>query len=258
MTMRTLKWTCALATAMAALAAPDARAADSTDFRVGAADKDITPPPGIPMWGYGARHDLLSQGALDPLMAKAIVIAAGDDKVALVGIDLGRGPTEAMMKTIRRRDRRQGRHPQRHDHRQPHAPRPGHRADRRARPGQRQVRRRRRLFPETAPAARRSHSRRRQGAEAGEDRSRDRVGSIEPQPAHQARAQGHRSHAGGRPLRRPGGQADRRPRQLRRAPGHDRGKVSSSTRPTTRVPQEQGGSRAGHQVRLHARALPAT
>ena len=44
----------------------------------------------------------LSQGALDPLMAKAIVIAAGDDKVALVGIDLGRGPTEAMMKTIRR------------------------------------------------------------------------------------------------------------------------------------------------------------
>ena len=35
-------------------------------------------------------------------MAKAIVIAAGDDKVALVGIDLGRGPTEAMMKVIRR------------------------------------------------------------------------------------------------------------------------------------------------------------
>ena len=53
------------------------------------------------MWGYGARHDMLSQGVLDPLMAKAIVIAAGDDKVALVGIDLGRGPTEAMMKVIR-------------------------------------------------------------------------------------------------------------------------------------------------------------
>ena len=35
-------------------------------------------------------------------MAKAIVVAAGDDKVALVGIDLGRGPTEAMMKVIRR------------------------------------------------------------------------------------------------------------------------------------------------------------
>ena len=75
---------------------------ESTGFRVGAGEKDITPPAGIPMWGYGARHDMLSQGALDPLMAKAIVIAAGDDKVALVGIDLGRGPTEAMMKIIRR------------------------------------------------------------------------------------------------------------------------------------------------------------
>jgi hypothetical protein len=78
-----------------------ASAADGTDFRVGAGEADITPPPGMPMWGYGARHDALSQGALDPLMAKAVVIAAGDDKVALVGIDLGRGPTEEMMKAIR-------------------------------------------------------------------------------------------------------------------------------------------------------------
>jgi hypothetical protein len=79
-----------------------ADAGDGTAFQAGAADKDITPPPGIPMWGYGARHDSPSTGMLDPLMAKAIVIAAGDDKVALVGIDLGRGPTEVMMKAIRR------------------------------------------------------------------------------------------------------------------------------------------------------------
>jgi neutral ceramidase len=98
MTMTRLGWACAL---VAAFALGDARAADSTDFRVGAADKDITPPAGVPMWGYGARHDMLAEGALDPLMAKAIVIAAGDDKVALVGIDIGRGPTEAMMKIIR-------------------------------------------------------------------------------------------------------------------------------------------------------------
>ena len=77
-------------------------AAGAESFLVGAADKEITPPVGIPMWGYGARHDMLSQGALDPLMAKAVVIAAGSDKVALVGIDLGRGPTEAMMTIIRR------------------------------------------------------------------------------------------------------------------------------------------------------------
>src|SRR5580692_5419639 len=98
MTMIRLRWTYAL---LAVLALGEARAADSTGFRVGAADKDITPPVGIPMWGYGARHDMPSDGTLDPLMAKAIVIAAGDDKVALVGIDIGRGPTEAMMKIIR-------------------------------------------------------------------------------------------------------------------------------------------------------------
>jgi hypothetical protein len=101
MTLRSLKWTGLLVAALGVPATVAASAADETNFRVGAADKDITPPSGIPMWGYGARHDALSQGSLDPLMAKAIVIAAGDDKVALVGIDLGRGPTEEMMKQIR-------------------------------------------------------------------------------------------------------------------------------------------------------------
>ncbi len=97
-----LSWIYALFLALPGLAVARVSAAESGDFRVGAADRDITPPAGMPMWGYGARHDMLSQGSLDPLMAKAIVIAAGDDKVALVGIDLGRGPTEAMMKIIRR------------------------------------------------------------------------------------------------------------------------------------------------------------
>jgi neutral ceramidase len=78
-----------------------ARADDGNAFRIGVGEKDITPPAGIPMWGYGARHDMPSEGTLDPLMAKAVVIAAGGEKVALVGIDLGRGPTEAMMKVIR-------------------------------------------------------------------------------------------------------------------------------------------------------------
>jgi neutral ceramidase len=99
--MLLFRWICLVFAAVGVGANVDAHAADTTEFRVGAADKDITPPVGIPMWGYGARHDLLSKGTLDPLMAKAIVIAAGSDKVALVGIDLGRGPTEAMMKTIR-------------------------------------------------------------------------------------------------------------------------------------------------------------
>ena len=70
-------------------------------FEVGFGERDITPPAGLPMWGYGARHDMLSTGALDPLFAKAVVIRAGDDKLAIVGLDMGRGPTQAMMEKIR-------------------------------------------------------------------------------------------------------------------------------------------------------------
>ena len=42
------------------------------------------------------------RGALDPLNAKAIVIQAGDQKLAIVGTDIGRGPTQAMMTKIRK------------------------------------------------------------------------------------------------------------------------------------------------------------
>ena len=31
-------------------------------FEVGFGQRDITPPPGLPMWGYGARHDMLAKG----------------------------------------------------------------------------------------------------------------------------------------------------------------------------------------------------
>jgi hypothetical protein len=55
----------------------------------------------MPMWGYGDRHAMLSEGTADPLMAKAVVIEAGDDRLAIVGMDLGRGPTAAMMAEIR-------------------------------------------------------------------------------------------------------------------------------------------------------------
>jgi hypothetical protein len=70
-------------------------------FRVGVAVRDITPEAMLPMWGYGARHSKPATGTLDPLFAKAIVIHAGGAKLALVGMDLGRGPTAAMMEQIR-------------------------------------------------------------------------------------------------------------------------------------------------------------
>jgi neutral ceramidase len=55
------------------------------------------------MWGYGARHDALSTGVLDPLYATALVIQAGANKLAIVGLDLGRSPTEAQLRRIRER-----------------------------------------------------------------------------------------------------------------------------------------------------------
>jgi len=71
------------------------------NFKVGFAKRDITPTAPTPMWGYGARHNALSTGVLDPLMAKAIVIEAGGQRLAIVGTDIGRGPTRDMMKQIR-------------------------------------------------------------------------------------------------------------------------------------------------------------
>jgi neutral ceramidase len=72
-------------------------------FKVGAAKRDITPKEAVPMWGYGARHDALSTGILDPLYAAAVVIQAGTNKVAIVGLDLGRSPAEHSLQIIRQR-----------------------------------------------------------------------------------------------------------------------------------------------------------
>lgn len=70
-------------------------------LEAGAATGDITPPTGYPMWGYGARHDKPSTGVLDSLLARALVLRAGDTKVALVSLDLGRAPARESMKRIR-------------------------------------------------------------------------------------------------------------------------------------------------------------
>ncbi|MCA9009615.1 MAG: neutral/alkaline non-lysosomal ceramidase N-terminal domain-containing protein [Planctomycetaceae bacterium] len=75
--------------------------AEARHFRAGFAKQDITPAKATPMWGYGARHAALSVGIRDPLYAKAVVIDVGDEKLAIVGLDLGRSPTEPMMIRIR-------------------------------------------------------------------------------------------------------------------------------------------------------------
>jgi hypothetical protein len=72
-------------------------------LRAGAAAADITPPLGHAMWGYGARHDAACTGVLDPLKARALVLEAGRQRMALVSLDLGRAPTRASMAAIRQR-----------------------------------------------------------------------------------------------------------------------------------------------------------
>src|SRR5204862_6057041 len=52
---------------------------------------------------YGARHDALSTGMLDPLHAAAVVLQVGTNKIAIVGLDLGRAPAEKSLQTIRQR-----------------------------------------------------------------------------------------------------------------------------------------------------------
>jgi hypothetical protein len=94
--------TCAVVALL--LFAPAAARADEPQaaFRAGFARRDITPEKPVPMWGYGGRHDALSQGTLDPLFAEALVIEAAGQRLAIMGIDLGRGPTTAMMAEIRK------------------------------------------------------------------------------------------------------------------------------------------------------------
>jgi neutral ceramidase len=78
-------------------------AVEAQELRAGSARRDITPREPVPMWGYGARHDRLSTGTLDPLFADALVIQTGDRKLAIVGLDLGRSPAEASLARIRQK-----------------------------------------------------------------------------------------------------------------------------------------------------------
>ena len=78
-------------------------AAAAADFQVGTGKRDITPKEPVPMWGYGGRHDALSTGMLDPLQAAALVLQTGTNKLAIVGLDLGRSPAEKSLERIRQR-----------------------------------------------------------------------------------------------------------------------------------------------------------
>ena len=80
---------------------PGIALAQDAHFKVGFGQRDVTPKDSMPMWGYGDRHDAMSVGVLDPLYAKAIVVDVGNQKLALVGLDLGRSPMPASNERIK-------------------------------------------------------------------------------------------------------------------------------------------------------------
>ncbi len=90
-----------LANALLVLSLAATSIGQAATFKVGVAKRDITPTKPMPMWGYGARHHQLSKGVMDPLYAKAVVIDVGGKKLAIVGMDIGRGPRDDMMQRIR-------------------------------------------------------------------------------------------------------------------------------------------------------------
>ncbi len=63
-------------------------------LEAGIAVREITPGPGIPLWGYSNRAGPAT-GMLDPLHAKALVLRVGDRCAAIVSLDLGRPPAQA-------------------------------------------------------------------------------------------------------------------------------------------------------------------
>ena len=74
----------------------------------GAEQVDITPPPGLPMYGYFERltKHQVATGTLDPLYARVLVLEAGGKRAALVTLDLGRTFDESWLERLRQAAKR--------------------------------------------------------------------------------------------------------------------------------------------------------
>jgi len=74
--------------------------AASPHLKAGVAEVDITPPVGLPMYGYAARPGP-SRGTLDPLYARVLVLQCEEKRLALVTLDLGRPFGAASLEWLR-------------------------------------------------------------------------------------------------------------------------------------------------------------
>ena len=82
----------------------------AVSFRAAVAKAEITPPPGLPMYGFFDRikNDTLATGSLDPLYARVLVLEVGERRLALVTLDLGRTFSESTLANLRQRVKSSG------------------------------------------------------------------------------------------------------------------------------------------------------
>src|SRR5438270_3550217 len=74
--------------------------ADSLPLRAGVARVEITPAAFMPMYGYNNRKCGPANGTHDPLFAKALVLASGDSRLAIVTLDLGSVTSENLGRDV--------------------------------------------------------------------------------------------------------------------------------------------------------------
>ena len=77
---------------------------DAQSFKAGVARADITPPPGVELWGYSNRSGPAT-ATLDPLYARVLVLDDGRQAVAIVTLDLGRSFGQPQINFVRQRVR---------------------------------------------------------------------------------------------------------------------------------------------------------
>lgn len=75
-------------------------AAPAQPFLAGLARADITPKAMLPMYGYPNRTCPVAEGTHDALHAKALVLAAGKDRMAVVTLDVGTFGSAALQKRV--------------------------------------------------------------------------------------------------------------------------------------------------------------
>lgn len=83
----------------------DSARADVAPLRAGVATADVTPSALLPMWGYSDRTKP-AVGALDPLLAKFLVLEQDGNRVAIVALDLGRTPDESQLANLTERTKK--------------------------------------------------------------------------------------------------------------------------------------------------------